>query len=312
MNSSFFFSRTGRNWLAVACWVAGPFWILSCKGVGSVPQAQQENKVSFSETQIVHEPCDVEGSRVREETLNVQGKKLFVLHVLAGSGGSEICRMTNLTGNEKGDIFEYFWPTGKLRRREVYYDNQHKAVAISLFDEEGRLVRRLIAVLGTHQADTIDYFDPATGQLVRRGRDSMGRGVFDQWWFWKDGELRVEIKDPDQQEPLSIVFEQPQQKQSEEVIPPAGGMDGGVEGGVLAESGEGKEVSADVGDDAPQAASAAEARGTTNQTRSSPEQTQQGGGSHAVKGGEGKNKTKRKKNEASSFMPEKKSSSHQD
>jgi len=136
---------------------------------------------------IEHEPCDESGNKVEMLDANNDGKPDIKK---VSKGGREVCRITDLNHDGKPDMFEYFDPTGQLRRREADYDDNGVVNSIEHF-ENGKLVRRELDTSNQGRIDTWDTFDPATGARTKRERDANGDGKLDQWWTYEGGQVTI-------------------------------------------------------------------------------------------------------------------------
>ena len=138
---------------------------------------------------------------------------------------------TDLNHDGKPELFEYFDPSGKIRRREHMYDDTGAVSQIETY-ENGKLIRRDLDSRGQHRIDTIDHFDPVTGKRIKRERDDNGDGKVDQWWSFHDDRIEIAMdKNSDgKPDPEATV-----------VLGPGGSVydAGPPEGGPLATSGEG-------------------------------------------------------------------------
>jgi hypothetical protein len=136
---------------------------------------------------IEHEPCEESGNVVQALDANNDGKADIRK---VSKNGREICRISDLNHDGNPDLFEYFDPSGQLRRREADYDDNGVVNAIEHF-EAGRLVRRDLDTTNQGRIDTWDFLDPTTGAMVKRERDANGDGRIDQWWSYERGQVTI-------------------------------------------------------------------------------------------------------------------------
>lgn len=145
---------------------------------------QEEWSGEARDTEITHEACDASGKDVRtfKGDSTLASGKSFVTRVF--DAGREVCSFADLNGDGNIDLFTYFGPDGRIRRREAAY-TVGKAI-----DEVAVYTNGEIAVVAREtnfdsKLDTWDYYEG--GKLVRRERDKNGDGRIDEWWNFEPG-----------------------------------------------------------------------------------------------------------------------------
>jgi hypothetical protein len=158
-----------------------------CGSDGASGVANAKLPAGMRSEAIEHEACEESGNRVEMLDANNDGKPDIKK---VSKGGREICRITDLNHDGTPDLFEYFDPTGQLRRREADYDDNGIVNSVEHF-ENGKLVQRELDTTNQGRLDTWDFFDPATGARVRRERDATGDGKIDQWWTYSGDTVTI-------------------------------------------------------------------------------------------------------------------------
>jgi len=147
---------------------------------------------------LSHEKCDEGVGKLEALDSNGDGKP-DVFTVTESGSGRNLCRYADLNRDGRPDLYEYFDPSGGVRRREFVYGSASDVDAVEIYSG-GRLVRRLFDTMGRHRADTWDWFDrdvpldPATGRPAhpsRRERDTRNLGRIDQWWTWSGDSVTI-------------------------------------------------------------------------------------------------------------------------
>jgi hypothetical protein len=166
-----------------------PSALVACDSSESGPGGAKDPS-KFRNTAIQHEPCDVKGKRVEALDANNDGKP-EVQRVY--DGNREACRVSDLNGDGRPNMYEYFAPDGStIRRREFDYDDNNIVNAIEVY-EGGRLSHREMDTTNQGRIDTWDTFDLATGKIAKRERDSSLDGRVDQWWVWTGDVVQVAV-----------------------------------------------------------------------------------------------------------------------
>ncbi len=197
MKSRFFprLPPTART-LGLCLCAAGLAAAAACSGGGDQTGADQPKIPSAVDDTIKHESCDESSGRVESLDTNNDGKP-DIKRVYNKSTGREVCRIVDLDHDGKPDMFEYYDPSGQLRRREAAYDPTGAITMVEGY-QGGKLVSRELDTSGDHRIDTWDTFDPASGQRTKRVRDTNADGKIDQWWTWNGTQLSIAIdKDGD-------------------------------------------------------------------------------------------------------------------
>jgi len=99
------------------------------------------------------------------------------------ASGRELCRILDLNFDRAVDVFVYYDPAGRERRRESDYDRDGRADEIVNL-REGVVFLKERETNFDDKIDTWDYYEG--GRLIRRERDSDGDGLVDQWWAFND------------------------------------------------------------------------------------------------------------------------------
>jgi hypothetical protein len=128
------------------------------------------------ETELKHEPCDVDASSAKKIDVNGDGKP-DITHVMSGS--REACRVVDLNLDGAVDAFIYYDDKGQERRRESDFDRDGRADEIA-FLNAGVVVRKERETNFDNKIDTWDFYEG--GRLTKRERDSDGDAIIDQWW----------------------------------------------------------------------------------------------------------------------------------
>lgn len=144
---------------------------------GKTPPKDPANGAGeLRDTQIVHEPCEVDaGSAVGED---VNGDNRPDLRIVK-DGAREVCRGADLNFDGKVDVWTYLDPAGAVRRRESDFDRDGRIDDIALY-RGGELFERQRATSLRGRLDTWQYY--AKGKLTRAVRDSDGDSTIDEWW----------------------------------------------------------------------------------------------------------------------------------
>jgi hypothetical protein len=132
------------------------------------------------DTDLKHEPCDIDSSSARKVDVNGDGKP-DIVHVMNGS--REVCRVVDLNLDGAIDAFIYYDDQGRERRRESDFDRDGRADEIDTL-EGGVMKLKLRETNFDNKIDTWDYYEG--GHLARRERDSDGDGIVDQWWTFNN------------------------------------------------------------------------------------------------------------------------------
>ncbi|WP_394820673.1 hypothetical protein [Pendulispora albinea] len=169
--------------------VAGLMVALAACGGDSSGVSNSKLPVGARSEAIEHEACTEAGNKVTLFDANGDSKP-DIRMVYDQKSGKEVCRITDLNYDGRPDMFQYYDPSGQLRRREADYDGDGVVEAIEYY-EGGKLVRRELDISGQHRLDTWDYFDPATGKRTKRERDNDGDGRVDQWWTWNGDQVTI-------------------------------------------------------------------------------------------------------------------------
>jgi hypothetical protein len=128
------------------------------------------------ETELKHEPCDVDASSAKKIDVNGDGKP-DITHVM--SGAREACRVVDLNLDGAVDAFIYYDDKGQERRRESDFDRDGRADEIA-FLNAGVVARKERETNFDNKIDTWDFYEG--GRLTKRERDSDGDAIIDQWW----------------------------------------------------------------------------------------------------------------------------------
>jgi hypothetical protein len=151
----------------------------STKGGKGSGKPGEEWQGESRDTTITHEPCDPAGKEARtfKGDSNLASGKSFVTRVY--EGGREICAFADLNGDGNIDVFTYFGPDGRIRRREAAFTVSRAIDEISVYEGgDLKLVMRETNFDG--KLDTWDYYE--AGKLAKRERDKTGDGRIDEWW----------------------------------------------------------------------------------------------------------------------------------
>lgn len=128
------------------------------------------------DTEIVHEPCDIESKSAVKTDVNGDGKP-DIISVM--SGGKEVCRAVDLNFDGRFDTFVYLDANGVERRRESDFDRDGVIDEIST-SQGGVVVSKQRETNLDGKLDTWDTY--VGGKLTKRERDTTGDGRIDQWW----------------------------------------------------------------------------------------------------------------------------------
>ncbi len=187
-------------WARVSSFVALPLalaWAAACSSTHASLQTDTPQAASAGETrdvEIKHETCDAAGKEAK--TYKGEGGlasgKSFVTRVFAS--GREVCSFADLNGDGNVDVFTYFAPDGRVRRREAAYTVGKSVDEIAVYaNGEVAVVMRETNFDG--KLDTWDYYEG--GKLVRRERDKNGDGRIDEWWSFEPGTENATIVQAD-------------------------------------------------------------------------------------------------------------------
>jgi len=132
------------------------------------------------DTEIKHEPCDINAPTASKIDVNGDGRP-DIVHVMNGS--REICRVVDLNLDGSIDAFVYYDERGLERRRESDFDRDGRPDEIVTF-QGGAVSLKERETNYDDQIDTWDYYE--SGRLARRERDSDGDAIVDQWWIFND------------------------------------------------------------------------------------------------------------------------------
>lgn len=162
-------------------------WAVACSSStkGNKAETPQEQWSGESrDTEIKHEACDGAGKEVRtfKGDSTLASGKSFVTRVY--DAGREVCSYADLNGDGNIDVFTFFGPDGRIRRREAAYTIGKAIDEIAVYaNGEVTVVMRETNFDG--KLDTWDYYE--SGKLVRRERDKTGDGRIDEWWTFEPG-----------------------------------------------------------------------------------------------------------------------------
>jgi len=134
------------------------------------------------DTSITHEDCPTAGKQVKTSKPQsaFASNKSYVSHVFDGS--REVCSFADLDGDGIVDLWTFYGPDGKVRRREASYGVTKGIDEIAIYkDGELDLVLRETNFDG--KIDTWDYYEG--GKLARRERDKSGAGRVEEWWTFE-------------------------------------------------------------------------------------------------------------------------------
>ena len=151
----------------------------STKGGKGSAQPGDEWQGESRDTSITHEACDPAGKEARtfKGDSNLASGKSFVTRLY--EGGREVCSFADLNGDGNNDVFTYFGPDGRIRRREAAYTVSNSIDEIAVYEGgEVKLVMRETNFDG--KLDTWDHYEG--GKLAKRERDKTGDGRIDEWW----------------------------------------------------------------------------------------------------------------------------------
>jgi len=187
----------GARVLSLLAVPAAVAWAAACssssKGI-KADNPQEQWAGESRETEIKHEPCDATGKEVKtyKGDSNLASGKSFVTRVF--DGGREVCSYADLNGDGNIDVFTYFGPDGRIRRREAAYTVGKAIDEIAVYaNGELSIVMRETNFDG--KLDTWDYYEG--GKLVRRERDKTGDGRIDEWWSFEPGTENATIVQAD-------------------------------------------------------------------------------------------------------------------
>lgn len=163
-------------------------WVIAC---GSTPPAHQPVQPGEGgvkrDTRIVHEPCDVDGSRAQRFDVNGDGQPDLVV---VKDGARELCRSVDMNFDGRVDVWVYYDENGQVRRRESDLDRDGQIDDISVY-ENGQIVARQNATKLGGRIDTWHFY--ANGTLTQSERDADGDGVIDQWWEYPQAKLECPL-----------------------------------------------------------------------------------------------------------------------
>jgi hypothetical protein len=97
----------------------------ACSSSNAKPASDEGSRDEFSgetrDTTVKHEPCEPKGHTVKTYRADdpLSSAKPYVTHVFDGT--QELCAFADLNGDGRIDVFTYFGPDGKIRRRESSY-----------------------------------------------------------------------------------------------------------------------------------------------------------------------------------------------
>lgn len=134
------------------------------------------------DTSIKHEDCPTAGKQLKTskpESVYASNKS-YVTHVF--DGGREVCSFADLDGDGIVDLWTYYAPDGKVRRREASYGVTKKIDEIAIY-KDGEIELVLRETNFDEKIDTWDYYE--NGKLARRERDKSGSGRVEEWWTFE-------------------------------------------------------------------------------------------------------------------------------
>lgn len=140
---------------------------------------------------VAHEACDVAAAGA--ETLDANGDGRSDVTTV-NVGGVARCRATDIDFNGKIEIWSYFDPAGKLRRRELDFDGDGRIDEVDTY-ASGVLVGKVRSTGPGSRVDTWETY--AGGRLTRAERDSDGNGRVDQWWDFPNADCPIIRSDVD-------------------------------------------------------------------------------------------------------------------
>ncbi|MGZ3417927.1 MAG: hypothetical protein ACXVEE_08695 [Polyangiales bacterium] len=154
----------------------------STKGGKGSGKPGEEWQGESRDTTITHEPCEPAGKEVRTflGDSNLASGKSYVKRLY--EGGREVCSFADLNGDGNVDVFTYFGPDGRIRRRESAYTVSNAIDEIAIF-EGGDLKVVMRETNFDGKLDTWDYYEG--GKLAKRERDKTGDGRIDEWWTFQ-------------------------------------------------------------------------------------------------------------------------------
>lgn len=136
------------------------------------------------DTEIKHESCDPAGKEVRtfKGDSSLSSGKSFVTRVY--EGGREVCSFSDLNGDGNIDLYTFYGPDGRIRRREAAYTISKNIDEIAVY-QNGELTVVMRETNFDGRLDTWDFYEG--GRLIRRERDKTGDGRIDEWWSFEPG-----------------------------------------------------------------------------------------------------------------------------
>lgn len=146
------------------------------------------------DTEIKHETCDTTGKEVRtfKGDSSLSSGKSFVTRVY--EGGREICSFSDLNGDGNIDLYTFYGPDGRIRRREAAYTISKNIDEIAVY-QNGELTVVMRETNFDGRLDTWDFYEG--GKLIRRERDKTGDGRIDEWWSFEPGTENATIVQAD-------------------------------------------------------------------------------------------------------------------
>lgn len=172
-------------------------WAAACSSTSSSNKAESPQDQWAGETrdtEIKHEPCDGAGKEVKtfKGDSSFASGKSFVTRVY--EAGREVCSFADLNGDGNIDVFTYFGPDGRIRRREAAYTVGKSIDEIAVY-ANGEISVVMRETNFDDKLDTWDYYEG--GKLVRRERDKTGDGKIDEWWTFEPGTENATIVQAD-------------------------------------------------------------------------------------------------------------------
>jgi hypothetical protein len=161
----------------VLCLVAAACSSSTKGGKGAKPGEEWQGE--SRDTTITHEACDPAGKDARtfKGDSNLASGKSYVTRIY--DGGRELCSFADLNGDGNIDVFTYFGPDGRIRRRESAFTVSRAIDEIAVY-EGGELKTVMRETNFDGKLDTWDYYE--AGKLAKRERDKTGDGRIDEWW----------------------------------------------------------------------------------------------------------------------------------